>query len=409
MRNSTEGILPSFFVLPRHVRAFLFSKGDIMQIPKFLRNLLQSNNYWNKDSAEFAKANEYLETLFPGQLQQDATGQYIEPKYDRTYEQFLDAQKKFDDDIQNAIQEAEAEAEAGNAVLVDYSQFVDIDEEIDVRVLMPWGDIENKKLVVYTLNIPDDDDDDDEPTKAKKIWIWHSEDDERICDDCASHDGEIFEDKDDIPEIPVHPNCRCWVEEVKLDDNGKPISSKVYKGQKPEAPKNDKEPQSEKIPTFDKLVDIKEGQYAKFDGKTLTIYQDSKVVASWNAVSGKPGYQSPEYQNLKSTGPIPEGIYVARQEKLQYMSPADWAIGWSRVLGNKFGGKWPGSSVSWGFSRVWLEPSKETNTFGRDKFSIHGGSFPGSAGCIDMTGQINAFTSWLESTGKDLLVYVEYK
>ena len=34
---------------------------------------------------------------------------------------------------------------------------------------------------------------------------------------------------------------------------------------------------------------------------------------------------------------------------------------------------------------------------------------PDSAGCIDMTGQINAFTSWLESTGKDLLVYVKYK
>ena len=380
-----------------------------MQTPKFLRNLLQSNKYWNKNSAEFAKANEYLEKLFPGELQQDATGQYIEPKYDMTYEQFLDAQKKFDDDIQNAIQEAEAEAEAGNAVLVDYSQFVDIDEEIYVRVLMPWGDIENKKLVVYTLNIPDDDDDDDEPTKAKKIWIWHSEDDERICDDCASHDGEIFEDKDDIPEIPVHPNCRCWVEEVKLDDNGKPISSKVYKGQKPEVLKNDKEPQSEKTPTFDKPVDIKEGQYAKFDGKTLTIYQNGKVVASWNAVSGKPGYQSPEYQNLKDKGTIPAGIYVARQEKLQHMSPADWAIGWSRVLGNNFGGKWPGSSVSWGNSRVWLEPSKETNTYGRSNFSIHGGLIPGSAGCIDMTGQINAFTSWLESTGKDLLVYVEYK
>ena len=151
-----------------------------------------------------------------------------------TYEQFLDAQKKFDDDIQNAIQEAEAEAEAENDILVDYSQFVEIDEEIDVRVLMPWGDIENKKLVVYTLNIPDDDDDDDEPTKAKKIWIWHSEDDERICDDCASHNGEVFEDKDDIPDVPVHPNCRCWVEEVTLDDTGKPISSKVYKGQKPE-------------------------------------------------------------------------------------------------------------------------------------------------------------------------------
>ena len=66
--NSTDGILPSFFVLPRYVRAFLFSKGVIMQTPKFLRNLLQSNKYWNKNSAEFAKANEYLEKLFPGEL-----------------------------------------------------------------------------------------------------------------------------------------------------------------------------------------------------------------------------------------------------------------------------------------------------------------------------------------------------
>ena len=57
---------------------------------------------------------------------------------------------------------------------------------------------------------------------------------------------------------------------------------------------------------------------------------------------------------------------------------------------------------------VWLEPSKETNTYGRDDFSIHGGWNLGSAGCIDMTGQINAFTSWLESTGKDLIIHVKY-
>lgn len=202
-----------------------------MQTPKFLRNLLQSNKYWNKNSAEFAKANEYLEKLFPGELQQDATGQYIEPKYDMTYEQFLDAQKKFDDDIQNAIQEAEAEAEAENDILVDYSQFVEIDEEIDVRVLMPWGDIQNEKLIVYTLNIPDDDD--EEPTEAKKIWIWHSEDDERICDDCASHNGEVFENKDDIPDVPVHPNCRCWVEEITFDEGGNIIRRSHFAGNRP--------------------------------------------------------------------------------------------------------------------------------------------------------------------------------
>lgn len=64
-----------------------------MKTPEFLRQLMSSPAYMDKNSAEFAKANEYLEKLFPGELQQDATGQYIEPKYDMTYEQFLDAQK----------------------------------------------------------------------------------------------------------------------------------------------------------------------------------------------------------------------------------------------------------------------------------------------------------------------------
>ena len=145
-----------------------------------------------------------------------------------------------------------------------------------------------------------------------------------------------------------------------------------------------------------------------FDGKKFTLYENDKPIMSWDAVSGKDGYRSPEYQNLKDTGPIPEGAYVARQSELQRMSPTDWIIGWSRLLSEDLGGKWPGSEYSWGSSRVWLEPSKETNTYGRDDFSIHGGWNLGSAGCIDMTGQINAFTSWLESTEKDLIVHVKY-
>ena len=65
-----------------------------MQTPKFLRKLLQSNSYWDKNSDEFAKANEYMETLFPGKMQMDATGRYVAPEYDMTYEQFKTAQKK---------------------------------------------------------------------------------------------------------------------------------------------------------------------------------------------------------------------------------------------------------------------------------------------------------------------------
>ena len=223
--------------------------------------------------------------LFPGELQQDATGQYIEPKYDMTYEQFLDAQKKFDDDIQNAIQEAEEEIEEETGNTVDCSEFVEIEEEMIVRVLMPWGDIQNERLIVYTLDLPDDDD--EEPTEAKKIWIWHSEDDERICDDCASHDGEVFENKDDIPDIPLHPNCRCWVEEVKLDENGKPISSKVYKGHKPENKTDKNETQDMKmsddgINMLKKLEGsvIKDDKHVIYDDKTGKPVDTNKPLPS---------------------------------------------------------------------------------------------------------------------------------
>ena len=159
--------------------------------------------------------------------------------------------------------------------------------------------------------------------------------------------------------------------------------------------------------TFEKSVNTKSGQYAVFDGKKFTLYENDKPIISWDAVSGKDGYRSPEYQNLKDTGPIPEGTYVARQEKLQYITLPDALLGVAAIVGEQIG-SWPGSYYSWGNSRVWLEPSKETNTYGRDDFSIHGGWNLGSAGCIDMTGQINAFTSWLESTGKDLIIHVKY-
>ena len=260
-----------------------------MKTPNFLRNLLQSNNYWDKNSTEFAKANEYLEILFPGQLQQDATGQYIEPKYDMTYEQFLDAQKKFDTEIEEAIQEAEDEMEYETGEIVDLRQFVEVDEEIDVRVLMPWGDIQNERLIVYTLDLPDDDD--EEPTEAKKIWIWHSEDDERICDDCASHNGEVFEDKDDIPDVPVHPNCRCWVEEVKLDDDGRPISSKPYKGQKSENTTDKKEIQDMKM-SDDGINMLK-----KLEG---SVTKDDKHVI-YDDKTGKP---------VDTNKPLPSGATI---------------------------------------------------------------------------------------------------
>ena len=203
-----------------------------MKIPNFLRELINSNEYADKNSDTYVRATKYMNLLYPGQAEFDSTGKMTESPYDMTYEQFLEAQKKLKEDIENAIQEAEEETEEEKGLSIDYSEFIETEETIDVRVLMPSGYIDNKKLVVYTLNIPEESHPDN--PQVKKIWVWHSESDEFICEDCAAHDGELFENTDEIPELPVHPNCRCWVEEQELDDNNKTVFSRVYKGYKKE-------------------------------------------------------------------------------------------------------------------------------------------------------------------------------
>jgi hypothetical protein len=58
---------------------------------------------------------------------------------------------------------------------------------------------------------------------VRKAWIWHAIIDERTCYACASFSDTIYEDRDEIPKNPHHDNCRCWIEEIELDDNDKPV------------------------------------------------------------------------------------------------------------------------------------------------------------------------------------------
>lgn len=372
-----------------------------MQTPKFLRNLIQSPAYMDKNSDEYAVAEKYLKMLYPGDMTMDATGRMMPPEYDMTLKQFSVAQDELDAALQEAIAEAEAEyEEAGQDIAVE--DYVELEETIDVKVLMPDGRTENKQLEIYALNLPEDDDIPN--NKPRRVWRWHSEDGDNTCDECASRDGEIYDSKDDIPEIPVHPNCRCTITEDVIDSDGNTISSKPFSPNKPAATSEKSTNASAKKSTFEKPINTKSGYYAVFDGKKFTLYVDNKPVMSWDAVSGQPGYQNPEYQNRESTGPIPAGTYVARQEELQHITPVGFMAG---LIPGKHG-EWPGSTISWGDSRVWLEPSKETNTYGRDKFSIHGGWFSGSAGCIDLTSGMNNFVALFGFIGKDLIVNVQY-
>ena len=53
----------------------------------------------------------------------------------------------------------------------------------------------------------------------RTAWRWHTEIDERTCDDCLSFSDTVYENIEDIPENPHHPNCRCWIQEIELDDD----------------------------------------------------------------------------------------------------------------------------------------------------------------------------------------------
>ena len=42
-------------------------------------------------------------------------------------------------------------------------------------------------------------------------WVWDASMDYRVCPVCAPLDGERKAKRSDLPEAPIHPNCRCMV------------------------------------------------------------------------------------------------------------------------------------------------------------------------------------------------------
>lgn len=47
-------------------------------------------------------------------------------------------------------------------------------------------------------------------------WKFKAENDEKCCPVCKEFDGAVFRDDDpDFPELPLHPNCRCVLTQVK--------------------------------------------------------------------------------------------------------------------------------------------------------------------------------------------------
>jgi len=110
---------------------------------------------------------------------------------------------------------------------------------------------------------------------------------------------------------------------------------------------------------------------------TLTVdpEQPGRRLYDIHATSGRGEcVNKPKCSNQRDTGPIPPGDYTLDANEL-----TDPGFMWD-LLRNTRG--------DWGDWRAPLAPNPGTNTFGRSGFFLHGGSLPGSAGCIDIGGGI---------------------
>lgn len=158
--------------------------------------------------------------------------------------------------------------------------------------------------------------------------------------------------------------------------------------------------------------------YAKFDGKTLSVFYKKGLIKSWPAVSGRGKTsqdsrpticQTPKYQACKEVGPVPSGTYYISQNEIQYADNIE--VGDFEHNSPKYTRRnLPENRTGWGDARVLLVPDSSTNTYGRTGMYIHGGKFRGSAGCIDLTINVADFMSWFgqQTDFVSLKVVVDY-
>jgi hypothetical protein len=115
-----------------------------------------------------------------------------------------------------------------------------------------------------------------------------------------------------------------------------------------------------------------------FDGTALAFWTGT-VSYRYSAVSGRATQEgnfiyTSARQRQSGIGPIPEGVY--------WINPSEmWTNGWMSLA----------STSAWGNHRITIHPFTTTETFGRGGFFIHGGATPGSAGCIDLAGEMDRF------------------
>jgi hypothetical protein len=172
---------------------------------------------------------------------------------------------------------------------------------------------------------------------------------------------------------------------------------------------------------------------ATFDGADFTLLDGKTAILTHAAQSGRPvgvraadagvckgstsdSYlNNPKYVGVQDFGPIPEGDYVFSLSGFATFSGSEQI---SMITGGMFtdpfgtplhGGDWGSGRAALRVVKVLPGPPGCGNTAKRSGFYLHGGSLPGSSGCIDIDNDgIDALLKLLAGYRKDIPVKVRY-
>jgi peptidoglycan hydrolase-like protein with peptidoglycan-binding domain len=230
-------------------------------------------------------------------------------------------------------------------------------------------------------------------------------------------------------------------EDSGLTPNGSMDKTTLSKlGVKPSSSVENKTSSNKGVP------DLKDA-HLLFNGNSVAFVEKGKVIKTFPAISGRSQYQwfiepkiwmkrynmkPAEWAKTPNEGPTPPGIYLLGPEQVQRGSDylegnktlelltrqrAEGYPEFTKVygeMGHEFGQGTPMARYAWGNYRYALKPTKSTDTFGRTSMYLHGGSVPGSIGCIDLSVGINDFGNffqeWKKRTGySSIYILVDYK
>ena len=255
---------------------------------------------------------------------------------------------------------------------------------------------------------------------------FFSDEDDTLCNHCRSLDGKIFDiTADDLPLLPVHPHCRCKY--VVPGSPGRDISHAVEKyricrhlvAHKDISATLARELAGEVIRARKENKKIRETDWFMLFNGRYFFSSDGKFIV--DAVAGQPVDKRVELLQATSYG------FVRRVRKTYFdysvkrqgeANKGGLPCGLYHAKTKESGSFWNGNvskhgirRISWGTYHWQLVPDEENDMRGRkkDSFTIHGGLFPQSAGCIDLTSHDGEFRDYIRSTGREkMCVYVQY-